>query len=128
MGLTIAIVALVAILTLLGVLAVTITKERRRQVAQYTPEQRRRQVVRGAWVRLRESIAELDDAAQKYDQQPEVTEGWRAAKGHHEAARKLIDAGDPDAAEREIDQGREAIDGARTRLYAGVGRTPPRTP
>jgi predicted lipid-binding transport protein (Tim44 family) len=128
MGLAIAIGALVAILTLLGVLAVTISKERRRQVDAYTPEQRRRQAVRGSWVRLGESISELDDAAHEHDHNPEVSGGWETAKRHHEAARKLIDAGDPDAAEREIGQGRAAIDGARATLYADAGRTPPRAP
>jgi hypothetical protein len=126
-GLTIAIVALVAILALLGALAVTITKERRRQVDRYTPEQRRRQAVRGGWVRLGEAIADLDDAAHEHAQRPEVIEGWKSARQRHEEARKLIDAGNPDAAERAIEQGREAIGGARTALYADTGRTPPRS-
>ena len=121
MGLTVALVALGAILLLLLVLAVTITRERRRQVASYTPEQRRRQQVRGAWVRLGERIGELDDAAAEHDAHPEVKEGHATARRHHAAARKLVDAGDPDAAEREVEAGDRAIAGAKERLYAEAG-------
>src|SRR5436853_168400 len=63
MGLTVAIVLLVALLVLLIVLAISVSRLRRRQVASYTPEERRRQGVRGAWVRLGDDIRELDDAA-----------------------------------------------------------------
>jgi hypothetical protein len=121
-GLTVAFAALGAILLLLLGLAVTITRQRRRQVASYTPEQRRRQAVRGSWVRLGERVAELDDAAHEHDANPEVRDGGATAQDHHRRARRLIDGGDPDAAEREVDAGLEAIDAAKRRLYADAGR------
>src|SRR5437763_3865508 len=126
MGLTVAIILLVALLVLLIVLAVSVSRLRRRQVASYTPEERRRQGVRGAWVRLGEDIRELDDAAHDHDAPAAVREAFATAEARHREARELLDGpGDDDEAKRVVADGQRSIDEARRVLYESAGRTPP---
>jgi flagellar biosynthesis/type III secretory pathway M-ring protein FliF/YscJ len=118
MGIALAVVGLL----LLGVLiwlAVTITGNRRRQVAAYTPEQRRLQSIRGGLMRLEEGLASLDDAAHEPDARPELKDGHALARERTEQARAALAAEEPERAAELIAEGGRALDAGRRALYAG---------
>ena len=128
MGIGIALAAVgVVLLAVLIWLGVSITGNRRRQVAAYTPEQRRLQSIRGGQVRLEEGIAELDDAAHEPDATPDLKDGHARARERADEARRVLDEGDPERARELIAEGGRALDAARRSLYAGT-RTPPPAP
>jgi hypothetical protein len=123
-GIALAVVG-VLILAVLIWLGVTISGNRRRQVASYTPEQRRIQSIRGGQFRLEEGIAQLDDAAHEPDAKPELRDGHARARERADEARKVLDAGDPERAQELIAEGGRALDAARRSLYAGTSTPPP---